>query len=194
MTNLLRWCIIKAWKGGFMLTNKEEVIQELSKDYVDFSTIDRRLLKDIDVIRAYIAKHSSNNIVQKGFIIDIDIPGFIDKPGFIVEIIQGLDVGYDEKALNSLLKYSAEKIVRREADNNPNCTTQQLQELATKVLTRYKEAKISREQQLKEKREMLESVNKVIDGFNLDVKNNKLNQSRGGTKYKRHEVGFMADI
>ena len=173
------------------MTNKEEVIQEVSKDCVDFSIIDRRLLKDIDVIRAYIAKHSSNNLVQKGFVIDVFQPGFIDKPGFVLEVIQGLDVGYNEKLLDIFLKCSAGIIVRKEADLNPNCTTQELQDLATKVLVRYKEAKIYREQQLKEKREMLESVNKLIDGFNLNTNTAKQEQ---GDKYKRNNIGFMADI
>lgn len=173
-----------------MITRKNEALEEVTKQNPNMSQIDESLLKDEDVVRAYIQLHSSNEMLVNRKPIDIDVKGLIDNETFIIDVIKNLDIGYDVNGLNSLITYSTKRIIKEELNANPNYTACKLKEMAEGIMLRYRDAVKMRGNELAHKQEILNEVGSYIE--NAINKNNTNANKAKGKIYCRTDVGFTA--
>ena len=173
-----------------MITDKNEAIAEVGKDNPNFKNIDEYLLSDKDVALTYMQHHSSNTVLVSKFPINIDNKGMIDDEQFMLNVINCLSNGYDEEGLNSLLKYSANCIVRARLDSGEVLDTEHLKQIITDILTQYHNAVKARDTELSKKEQMLKEMEQFIEEMpNL---NNK--PTRSNKRYARTNIGFTAEF
>lgn len=172
-----------------MITNKDEAILEVGKDNPNFKNIDEYLLSDKDVALTYMQRHSSNTILVSKFPINIDVKGMIDDKEFMIDVINNLSIGYNNDDLNSLLKYSANQIVRAKLDNGEELDTDHLKQIITDILTQYHNAVKLREVELSKKKQVLDEMEKFIEQSDMLSSDNP---KRNGARYKHTDIGFTA--
>ena len=172
-----------------MITNKDEAILEVGKDNPNFKNIDEYLLSDKDVALTYMQRHSSNTILVSKFPININVKGMIDDKEFMIDVINNLSIGYNNDDLNSLLKYSANQIVRAKLDNGEELDTDHLKQIITDILTQYHNAVKLREVELSKKKQVLNEMEKFIEQSDMLSSGNT---KRNGARYKHTDIGFTA--
>lgn len=179
-----------------MITNKDEAIAEVGKKNPDMAIIDEKLLKDKDVVLAYIKLHSSNEILKTSSPININYKGMIDDREFIVDIIKNLEVGYSTKALYSLLKCSTMSIVKNVVNNGTDLNIDSLKEFAKGVMINYDEQVKLRCEQLREKEKLLKQLNDFIKNTNIESipQENPDIDEIADTRYKRTDIGFTSNM
>ena len=177
-----------------MIAYKKEAMQELAKDYIDFEKIDKSLLRDKDVILAYMQHHSSNNIIVKKCPIDIEVKGMVDDVDFVLDVIKNLDACYNKSALMALLKYSAFCIVRAKFDKNDALCAYDLKCFVSQILTKYNDMVKVRNSELSKKQSILDELNNFINEAKLDAFDTKEIKNTLGERYKRSSIGFDIKI
>jgi len=177
-----------------MITDKQEAIKEVNKSNVDFDQIDKRLLRDKEVVLAYIQYHSSNDLLYSKFPIDINTKGMIDDSSFILDVIKNLDVGYNRESLMSLIKYSANCILKRKIDEE-NLTEEdmsELKEFATKVVQQFYDSVNVRGKELEKKQSLLDEISNHINQTEADCCDGE--KTKSYKKYKCCNIGFTAEF
>ena len=176
-----------------MIVDKDEAILEVGKDNPNFKNIDEYLLSDKDVALTYMQHHSSNTVLVSKFPINIDVKGMIDDEQFMLSVIGNLSTGYDEDSLNSLLKYSANCIVKSRLDKGDELDTDNLKQIITDVLTQYHNAVKARDEELSKKKQVLDELNQFVDNSNIlgDVVNKP---KKNTARYKGTNIGFTAQF
>ena len=180
-----------------MITAKSKAIEAVSKPKVDFDEIDNRLLKDKDVVRAYMQHHSSNIILVSKVPIDIDSAGMIDNETFITDVIKNLDIGYDKNNLESLLKYSTSVIVKKKLNGKTETTEAELMAVARRILARYNVQVKRKVTELSEKQQLMDRLNAQIAGTMISGLIDSIdnaNSGKSGERYKRNSIGFTAEL
>ncbi len=175
-----------------MITDKNEAILEVGKDNPNFKNIDEYLLSDKDVALTYMQRHSSNTILVSRFPINIYVKGLIDDEEFMLNVINNLSIGYDEEGLNSLLKYSANCMVKNRVKNDEELNIDELKEIITNILTQYYDAVKARDEELIKKKQVIQELEQFVDNSNILSDNNKL--KRNTARYKRTDIGFTANF
>ena len=176
-----------------MIKDKDKAIEAMSSNKVDFDEIDRRLLDDKDVVRAYIFNHSSNIILESKYPIDIDKEGMIDNERFIKDVIRCLDIGYSKSSLEALLRFSAFKIIRNKINKTVDVYEEALKVQATRILRGFNSEVLKRDAALSEKQEMLARMEGHIEGIKMKAfegSHDKLPRK----KYSNTNIGFTADL
>ena len=182
-----------------MITDKDEAIEEVKKDVIDFDNIDKSLLTDKEVATAYMYAHSSNKLLLMGFPIDITCPGIVDDANFIIDVIGNLEVEYSKENLNALLKLSALEIVKGKMNKERMYDLNNLKSLAREILTIYNEELQERNKVLSKKQTVLDEVEQFIkdeklDGLDVDDKKRTKVKNNGWRRYKDCKVGFGAEL
>ena len=185
-----------------MIETKEEAIEYMKSDYVSFGIISDFLLKDRDVVRAFIINHSSNKLIQLDdkFPISINVAGMIDDERFVSDVINGLDVGFDNDSLMDVLKVSARQIVikkLREQDIAGLDVTQSREELKKnikEIVDGYMSLLKVRKEQLIKKEQVREDVFKVIDDTLFEDNEPKNCKKDNNDRYRRNKIGFNAEF
>jgi hypothetical protein len=175
-----------------MITDKQEAISEIIKPNINFNLIDKTLLLDRDVAIAYMQQHSSNNMLIQGFPINIDHEGMVDDMDFILELIQNLDIGYDRKSLNSLMKYSSSCIIRSKISAEDSQNVDELKQMVRDILTTYNEKLKTKTDELRQKQTVLDEVDDYINSVKID-KLGTISQTEHQA-YKRCDIGFTAQF
>ena len=176
-----------------MIVDKTEAIEEMKKPCVDFRKVDISLLKDKDVALAYMEKHSSNNMLVSDFPINVNLSGLVDDKDFILNLIKNLDVGYSEDALQSLVRNSAFRIIKRRTSENSEIDVEKVREEVTEILINYNENIKMRSNELSARSSMLSSIGKFIENTKLDAfdSDKQKNRPKQGY-YKDCNIGFTA--
>ena len=176
-----------------MIVDKNEAIEEMKKPCVDFRKVDISLLKDKDVALAYMERHSSNNMLVDNFPINVNSNGLVDDEDFILNLIKNLDVGYSEEALESLVKHSTFRIIKRKTNENTECDIEKVREEVLGILTNYNENIKIRSNELSARKSMLSDIGKFIEVAKLDAFNNDKQRNRQKLGfYKDCNIGFTA--
>lgn len=159
-----------------MITTKENAIIEVGKEQPNYKEIDKYLLKDKDVVIAYMQAHSSNALLSLNskFSINLDFMGLINDEDFIIQVINNLDVGYNQDDLVYLLKLSAARIVQSKYDIHNNMTKQDLEEPVSTILKKYRAAVLEQQEKLSHKKQVVDGVFDFIHSTRIldDLKSN----------------------
>ncbi len=159
-----------------MITTKEEAIIEVKKAQPDYRNIDKFLLKNKDVVRAYMRAHSSNSLLDLNSKspINLDINGLINDEGFIVDVINNLDVGYNQNDLVYLLELSTMRIIQINYDDYKHMPKDELESLASSILRRYHNIAVSKKLELACKKQVIDEVFDFIHSTRIldDLKSN----------------------
>ncbi|MBQ3502601.1 MAG: hypothetical protein IJA72_02950 [Clostridia bacterium] len=159
-----------------MITTKADAIIEVGKDQPDYKSIDKFLLRDKDVILAYMQAHSSNRLLDlnSNFPISLDINGLINNEDFIIAVINNLDNGYNQDDLVYLLKLSTARIIQTKYTMYDNSSEDTLKGLASDILKRYHNVVVSQKLKLAHKKQVVDKVFDFIHSSRIldDLKSN----------------------
>ncbi|MBQ7880876.1 MAG: hypothetical protein IJ358_03440 [Clostridia bacterium] len=174
-----------------MITDKNEAIRALKQDNVRLREIDKDLLRDKDVIVAYMQAMSSNRLIclSDDYPITLDAKGMIDNEDFVMQVINYLDAGYSKIDVDTFLKISATRIIKSKlklgelsSDNE-----QEIKDLAKGILIRYRDAIKKRDKQLLSQES---TYSKVCDYIReLDVFEDLIAEDEQIAK----QIGLLAD-
>lgn len=159
-----------------MITTKEDAIIELKKAQPDYKNIDKLLLKDKDVVLAYMQEHSSNRLLDLNskFPINLDINGLINDVDFIIAVINNLDIGYNQDDLVYLLELSTMRIIQTNYDDYAHMSKEELQTLASSILKKYHNIAVSKKLALANKKQVIDEIFDFVHSTRIldDLKSN----------------------
>ena len=159
-----------------MITAKEDAIIEVKKAQPDYKNIDKILLKDKDVVRAYMQAHSSNRLLDLNskFCINLDINGLINDEDFMIDVINNLDIGYNQDDLVYLIELSTMRIIQTNYDDYKHMPKEELENLASAILKRYHNIAVSKKLELSAKKQVIDEVFDFIHSTRIldDLKSN----------------------
>lgn len=186
-----------------MITSKEEAIEAVKDDNIDFESFSDELLKNKEVITAYMQAHSSNKLLLLGFPLDITIDEIVDDISLIIDVIKNLDVGYSRDNLELIIKQNVFSIVNKKIEKEKIEDAQLLKTIITKLMTSYKKEIDKRDKELQSKRDLISQLLDCVDEFSIvDVGSQEtVNEDTKSeineydkTRYKRNNIGFCAKI
>ena len=159
-----------------MINTKEEAIIEVAKAQPDYRNIDKFLLRDKDVVLAYMQAHSSNKLLDLNskFCINLDINGLINDESFMMAVLNNLDIGYNQDDLVYLLELSTTRIIQTNYDDYKHAPKEELENLASTILKRYHNVAVSKKLELSAKKQVIDEVFDFIHSTRIldDLKSN----------------------
>lgn len=176
---------------------KNLALQAVARKNPNLANINKALLKDKDVILAYIKANSSNYLLLDRCPINLYQDELLGDVDFIITVIQYLDLDYSRESLLHLIKKSTSFVFKNSIGDDP-IDMDKSKEFVLSILKKYDEAVKVKEAELKAKNSAVDEIDRFIEHAKLTslsgVTNKAKNSFDGEDRYKRTRVGFSADI